>query len=502
MANDNNIKHFRAIDIERYHKGLLSPYEMHALEKAALDDPFLADALEGYGAVQTNINADIAELEKRLMQKTGETKVVPLYAAGKKPFPWLRVAVLVVLIAGTALLSYQFLFNSKSDSNDVAVQPPVNNTEKKNDSGTVQIQTNNVRNQDSSTTQPFLAAEEKAVDTTQFKVSINRSTALANGSAAYKLTTDSAQFDVAFGSTPSVSGSITTDVPAKEGQRKEDLKALAEIKSIKADTTTLYNAGIDKTRQEFFKDKEADTQKSVVVSGDVAANAYGMMKKQPSAPVRQRASNSTEGFAYYRPNIFRGVVTDANNNPLPFANITNTRDNVGTYSDAHGLFTLASPSDSVLHVQVKVLGFENSNIQLRSISGDNLITMREDRSLATKILDTVKRDYAKRSREATMTLEEPEPEDGWDYYGSYLVNNLVIPDKFEMKKEGETVQNVVEVSFEVNRNGEPINIRVEKSLCEKCDKEAIRLIKAGPKWKSKAKRGKRTTVKVPFIKTE
>jgi hypothetical protein len=34
-------------DIEKYLKGELSPKEMHELEKKALSDPFLADALEG-----------------------------------------------------------------------------------------------------------------------------------------------------------------------------------------------------------------------------------------------------------------------------------------------------------------------------------------------------------------------------------------------------------------------------------------------------------------------
>ena len=33
-------------DIEKYLNGKLSPSEMHALEKKALDDPFLAEALE------------------------------------------------------------------------------------------------------------------------------------------------------------------------------------------------------------------------------------------------------------------------------------------------------------------------------------------------------------------------------------------------------------------------------------------------------------------------
>ena len=37
----------RKHDIERYLRGELSPAEMHALEKEALNDPFLAEALEG-----------------------------------------------------------------------------------------------------------------------------------------------------------------------------------------------------------------------------------------------------------------------------------------------------------------------------------------------------------------------------------------------------------------------------------------------------------------------
>jgi hypothetical protein len=66
MASDNNIKNFTAVDIEKYHKGLLSAKEMHDLEKAALDDPFLADALEGYAVAGVNAEADINELKKDL----------------------------------------------------------------------------------------------------------------------------------------------------------------------------------------------------------------------------------------------------------------------------------------------------------------------------------------------------------------------------------------------------------------------------------------------------
>lgn len=44
---------FTAQDIERYYSGQMSSIEMHQLEKAAMEDPFLADALEGYGYTHT-----------------------------------------------------------------------------------------------------------------------------------------------------------------------------------------------------------------------------------------------------------------------------------------------------------------------------------------------------------------------------------------------------------------------------------------------------------------
>jgi TonB family protein len=149
-------------------------------------------------------------------------------------------------------------------------------------------------------------------------------------------------------------------------------------------------------------------------------------------------------------------------------------------------------------VQIKSLGFESNRAVLRSDLANNQVMLREDRSITARVLDTVKRDYATLPREGNMTFEEPEPADGWETYGAYLANNMQMPEDFQRNKDGEG--NVVELSFEVNKNGNPVNIKVERSLCDKCDKEAVRLVREGPKWKRKSKKDKRTTVKVPFIK--
>ena len=74
MSKEQNIKSFTAADIERYHQGLMSSKERHALEKAALEDPFLADALEGYANATFNVTEDIAQLKKRIDNRTGKTE--------------------------------------------------------------------------------------------------------------------------------------------------------------------------------------------------------------------------------------------------------------------------------------------------------------------------------------------------------------------------------------------------------------------------------------------
>ncbi len=86
-------------DIKRYVSGEMSPAEMHRMEKAALDDAFLAEALEGY------INMPGSEQEiKRLVLKHQAPSVIGLFRR-----PWLRVAAALLLLAGAGYISYLVL---------------------------------------------------------------------------------------------------------------------------------------------------------------------------------------------------------------------------------------------------------------------------------------------------------------------------------------------------------------------------------------------------------
>jgi hypothetical protein len=118
MAEQNTHINYSAEDIERYLKGKMSAKEMHDMEKAALQDPFLADAIEGF------VNSSFEESRKHLDEitavlqtKKDETKVVPLPL---KSFYWWRIAAIVILVAGIGTVSWYIIgSNNAADKNEI-----------------------------------------------------------------------------------------------------------------------------------------------------------------------------------------------------------------------------------------------------------------------------------------------------------------------------------------------------------------------------------------------
>ena len=467
MSNNNKIKTFIAADIEKYRKGLLSAKEMHNLEKAALDDPFLADALEGYAVTGVNINADIVELKNRLAKRIDESKTVPVITLRNlSSSQWWKIAAMFLLIAGAGLLVYQFGFNSKSTDIAQAVQKETVKSEAK-DSG--KINTPALLSTD--TNIKSVIADQQKKDNTETEKNKTSSAVSTKEVILQKRAAPKATNDVEVTSTLS-----NAPVSKEEINKKETVSDNISQNKIKAAREEESNAG--KVNNEELTVPVAEQKRSI-------------------APVQSNENNykGQRSKTFNQTNIFRGRVTDVNSNALPFSNITNTEDNIGTYSDAKGYFTLTSP-DSILKVQVSSLGFESNNVQLQNNVASNKVLLQEDRSSLSEIVISNKKvNSNNRSRNNSLVLEEPEPADGWGNYDIYLANNLKVPETFKNKQAAAAGE--VELSFDVTKDGAPINITIKKSLCETCDKEAIRLIKEGPKWKRKTKKGK-ATVTVSF----
>ncbi|NJN42103.1 MAG: hypothetical protein HC811_07665 [Flammeovirgaceae bacterium] len=84
-------------DIEKYKKGELTPEEMHALEKKALSDPFLADALDGLEQISSqSFSDDVNEIRRAAIKKTSKPIFTPLRIAASIIF-LLSVSLVVFL---------------------------------------------------------------------------------------------------------------------------------------------------------------------------------------------------------------------------------------------------------------------------------------------------------------------------------------------------------------------------------------------------------------------
>jgi len=439
VSEEKNIINYTAADIEKYWKGKLSPAEMHAIEKAAMDDPFLADALEGYKGTSL---ADLDSLKERLDKRVGA--IVPILNLKRKRFTWVRAAAAIIIIIGVGLLVQQLVFNDKN-KNAIA-------TLEKNDKRPESVTTKDQVKEDT----------------------INKDVSIQPGSVATKSEQNASISPNARNNAYPNSDTIRkTVVPGDEYKERETQKV--------AEVNLQAVASADK------KDPSIKAEADGIIVNDTSKSLNNKILNSPVSIEKTRASR-----AYYENDKLNEValnnkynyrVVDAQNNPVPFANVMNTRDNVGTYTDIRGNFNLVS-SDSILHVQIRSLGYDAANYKLvpsNVQSGD--LVLKEDERKETllqnrKVVSSV-------SRKDSAEIEEPEV--GWGNYNMYIANNLQIPEKVRPKN----TRGDVELSFDIDKTGQPINIKVTRSSqCKECDEEAIRLLKEGPKWKRKGKKSK------------
>ncbi|MES2773172.1 MAG: carboxypeptidase-like regulatory domain-containing protein [Bacteroidota bacterium] len=443
MAKDNNHISYNAADLLRYAQGQMPPQQMHALEKAALEDAFLADALDGYMAANSDfktaaekdtvtqkLNAFKSKIDAAQKEKK-DAKIIPLLRR-----KWLQYAVAAsVLLAGgwwilsltkspvqnKELIVAQNEPSAPSSMDSVSsvetVAKPVEPTyknEEKSDPNPADNKNNTAVKKEKPVAAPGLAQKEP-VNTNNTRAA--RESAKPDPNYAAKTTTDDA---------------IAS-------------KSAAPAQVFKDQTNTQNNTG------------------------------------RAAMDQNKMAENNANNFANTRRYTFNGKVVDANNNPLPYSNIMIPGEGVGTYSDAKGNFNFVYV-DSALPVKARSLGYEEKTYTMQPDVKENRIVLREDEDLKRKMVVNKQEKQARNQQYKPMIVERDslftaEPSVGWYDYNLYALNNsraMELPSKRS-----------VQLSFDVNKDGEVENITVEKSQGKELDDEAIRLLKEGPKWKNK-----------------
>jgi hypothetical protein len=422
------MSNYNAYDIERYLSNKMNAAEMHAFEQAMMDDPFLADAVDGYRQTTEKINlqAHLDELKERLEEKKRKSGAVI-----KGSFrQWMSIAAGFIILLSASVVLYRMFHQTEIENTT-----PVAELIKKDTAAIVQKQT--------------------TVDSNT--VAVNEHTPVV----------------------------INPATPVHSYKKEDTVKDPGII-------TAPANVPA------FAETKPAIVKEQPAAGGNVAS----AQSKMDDAEFKEYETNARKEdkkqYNFTRLNKFSGVVVDENNQPLPFANVTETKSGVGTYADVKGNFTLVS-SDTVLHVETKSVGYFSNSLQIRSNQTQRIVL--KDESVMVNA-PTRERLYEKnKDRPSAMKTEvtemESEPADGWKNYSIYIVNNLrddVVP----IKREQSTERKEVEVSFDVNPDGTIANLKIERSDCKSCNNEAIRIIKEGPKWKSKTGKRERARFTVQF----
>jgi hypothetical protein len=121
-GHNDEMNQYTASDIAKYWNGELTPVQMNAMERAAHDDPFLADAMEGFEQLEVNHPglqpAHLADLKERLSRRISNDI--------KKPFPinWWKPAIAAILIISAGIVGY-LLLQPKNESEIIVVKPTV-----------------------------------------------------------------------------------------------------------------------------------------------------------------------------------------------------------------------------------------------------------------------------------------------------------------------------------------------------------------------------------------
>jgi hypothetical protein len=470
---------YSATDIEKYLKGELSPREMHDLENAALEDPFLADALDGLSILlpspaaatdqpdttttdqpdiaDTGLSRDLDELHTRLNARVAAG---PDRAKIRRLVPRWSIAASIILLLGIGYAIYYTSFTSPR-SPAVATSP--------------------------APAEANATAKEASPPPPE-----------ANATAKEPSPSSSAAAEPA--SLAKATASAPPAKRAREEHRKEPFSANFDTET-KADKKAKPNA---------------DTVAGTYATADIGPK---LLAASITSPLRGRVGglrlDSTRvalADAFYKqPSdslVFKGTVLDNHNNPVQGASlILKGYTNAGTVTDGQGQFSLnLRPQDSTRYVTVAMIGYEQKSLPLNTLIGDNRMTghviyLQPNEASMDEVVVTGFASKRKETRAAAPSIIGEELDSLW--LKAYPVIGRAaylhyLDTARKVLTDDSAVRGTESVSFEVDKKGTLTAFKIEQSLSPAYDEAIIRLVKEGSAWQLLKQKKARVVVSLHF----
>lgn len=432
----NHSKHYTYADIRNYLEGKMSLDEMYTFEKAVMDDPFLADALDGYMALhheqgKEKVQDDLKELGQKLKniskRKSERSFVFPL---------WAKSAAAVLLLVFIGYLTDQFLLNKKSGQGSIAKkEEPSTKPESSAKKEQELSRADSLRSEPEKdkSTQPALQQEKKAVNKRR-----NES---------------------------------NSELPVRQKESESKNKS-------QADSTNIAAAG------------------KAVIPPAAEANTNKVADKDLAPRQRSLAASAVVP----NEKVFRGVIIDANSMPVEGAVIKLMNSSKIVTTDKLGEFNVGiKDEDQKIHLEVNAVGYQPRMIEVaRDNLGRNIIQLSPDSSSVKEMVVSEYREKQLKESKSDMRNSIDlnallaVPAGGWEAFYDYLNRNKKINTDDSSKKGTEII------SFQVNKGGKLSSFRAEQTISKAHYAEAVRLIKGGPAWTCLKGKKQRITIYINF----
>ncbi|WP_454803609.1 TonB family protein [Mucilaginibacter phyllosphaerae] len=370
-----NSKRADISQIQKYLNGELDAKAMHQLEREAQHDPFLMDALEGYGLVKDSQQDNLNGLQARLNERTA-TKT-------RRLMPWVTIAAAAAVI-GFAVVVGVWYNNKPALKEQVALNEPVKQK---------QVDTVALLNDG-----PKIAAPAQEVAAATHPKSLNpvKKFALEDRSKANALILS---------------------------LREKEL-AQAKVAKPMADTA----AGLDEMVMGYMAaNKKTD---SIVLGGDKVAttnnaSSLTILKSKAEGAMMKPSQNSpNNAYALAKANLpqrlVTGVVLDrTDGSPLPGVSVKVVGQPTNTQTDVNGKFTLPNVKKDE-NLTFGYIGYSTKTLALQG--KDSLKVELEGNS--NSLSEVVVTQPAGKQPKA-------HPLNGWDNLKKYLNDSAIAPNDKE-----------------------------------------------------------------------
>ena len=401
-----------------YIRGLRKGKEAHRLEKESMQDPFLADAMDGYNQVEGNHEQRI---EKLRMQ-------VSAHSAKKKNTYAITWSIAACLIIGFGISSY-FLFLKKSMTDEVFIAEESVSTKLA---------------EPAAPPTPAIPATPTVPATPQKEIAL----------ATTKVKTDSTPISEITARQADKKDMIAKIQATSQPQQGVPVATVPVMDEVSEETAALQEvvAMMDTFESESDKKMKLAKVATILPQKNMIKGRVTDEKGEPliGASVTYKGTNI-------------GTITNMNGEFSLVKKDDKKRltaqfigyDPVEIRVDTSRTMLIAMNENKQALNEVVVVGY-GAKKNKKSVTAGTVV---------------------KGNEQANKDIT-PQPVIGKRKFQKYLKENLVRPTDEKCAQ----VKGKVVLTFLVNKEGRPFSIKVKESLCESSDKEAIRLIQEGPDW--------------------